>query len=176
MLYRDDLLSRLDHLDEVASLMFDEDQRFRMILVGGASLVLLEYIVRATHDIDALSAPRELFKLLKEYNIDTRVSAYIDSFPYSYEDRLVLLDVGGRRIQYYCTSLEDTVIAKLHGMRPNDVQDITNENVLEAIDWNLLKQLRDEMRLSTLGEDSESYKAFLYAYDRYVEEYEPCEN
>jgi len=171
MLNRTDLLKRLDLLDEEAALLFDEDQRFRIILVGGSALVLLEYVIRSTHDIDALEAPRELAHIMRDYDIDLQVSAYVNNFPYNYEDRLVLLDIGGRRIHYFCLSLEDIVIAKLHGMRGPDIQDITNPTVLSAIDWKLLAQLKDEMRLSTLSEESESYRAFLYAYENYVSEY-----
>ena len=37
---REDLLERLDRLDEDASLMFDGDERFHLIIVGGGALIL----------------------------------------------------------------------------------------------------------------------------------------
>jgi hypothetical protein len=171
MLYRKELLERLDRLDEEASLMFDSSQRFHMVLVGGSALVLLEHIVRATHDIDVLEAPRELADLLGAYDIDTQVSAYICNFPYNYQERLIDLDVGKRRIDYSCVSLEDIVIAKLHGMRAQDIQDITSRKVLDAVDWDLLEEVREEMKLSALSTESMSYRDFIFAYDDYLEKY-----
>ena len=40
--FKDDLLERLARLDEDADLMFDDDRRFRMVIVGGSALILLE--------------------------------------------------------------------------------------------------------------------------------------
>lgn len=59
-LLRDDLIERLELLDEEASLRFDSDQRLHLIIVGGGALVLMEYIARGTHDIDALDASKQL--------------------------------------------------------------------------------------------------------------------
>ncbi len=68
---RDDLLERLDRLDEDASLMFGDDERFRLVIVGGGALILLECILRATHDVDVISASPELLCLLDKYDINT---------------------------------------------------------------------------------------------------------
>ncbi|MCL2024158.1 MAG: DUF6036 family nucleotidyltransferase [Coriobacteriia bacterium] len=174
MLLRDDLLDRLDRLDEAASLVFDKGQHFRMVLVGGAALVLMEYTIRSTHDIDALEAPRELHSMMQEYDINMQSRAYCDSFPYNYEDRLVLLEgVGGRRLYYYCMSLEDSIISKLHRMGDNDTQDLTSDKILGSINWTLLEQLKKEARMSALSENSTSHKNFLHAYGNYVREYRP---
>lgn len=36
-----ELIERLKRLDEDASLMFDDDRRFRVVIVGGGALILL---------------------------------------------------------------------------------------------------------------------------------------
>ena len=41
---KDELLKRLERLDEDADLLFDDDRRFRMVIVGGSALILLETI------------------------------------------------------------------------------------------------------------------------------------
>lgn len=68
-------------LDEDADLLFDDDRRFRMVIVGGSALILLETITRATHDIDALDVSPEIVDLLEKYDINTRVGTFINNFP-----------------------------------------------------------------------------------------------
>ena len=84
----DDLRKRLERLDEDADLMIDNDDRYQMVIVGGSAFILLGKLTRATHDIDALSVPKELYGLLGKYDINTDVEAYIDNFPYNFQDRL----------------------------------------------------------------------------------------
>lgn len=98
---KEDLLSRLDRLDEDSSYVFSEENRFKIVIVGGCALVLQDYIKRSTHDIDALLVSKELTGILSKYDIDIRVSAYSCNFPYNFEDRLLKLDIGGRRIDFY---------------------------------------------------------------------------
>ena len=109
----DDLRKRLERLDEDADLMIDNEDRYQMVIVGGSAFILLGKLTRATHDIDALSVPKELYSLLGKYDINTDVEAYIDNFPYNYPDRLQLLPFGGTKVQFYTPSLEDLVVAKL---------------------------------------------------------------
>ena len=109
----DDLRKRLERLDEDADLTIDNDDRYQMVIVGGSAFILLGKLTRATHDIDALSVPKELYGLLGKYDINTDVEAYIDNFPYNYPDRLKPLPFGGTKVQFYTPSLEDLVIAKL---------------------------------------------------------------
>ena len=40
-----------------------------MVIVGGSAFILLGKLTRATHDIDALSVPKELYGLLGKYDI-----------------------------------------------------------------------------------------------------------
>ena len=121
--------------------MFDDDRRFRVVIVGGGALILLETIDRATLDIDALSVSRELLPLLERYDINAQVAAYINNFPYNYEDRLHKLEIESSKIDFYTASLEDIVIAKLCSFRDTDRQDVISPEVLKEIDWDLLKSL-----------------------------------
>ena len=79
----DDLRKRLERLDEDADLMIDNNDRYQMVIVGGSAFILLGKLTRATHDIDALSVPKELYGLLGKYDINTDVEAYIDNFTYN---------------------------------------------------------------------------------------------
>lgn len=175
--FKDDLLERLARLDEDADLLFDDDRRFRMVIVGGSALILLETITRATHDIDALEVSHEIAGLLSKYDINTRVATFINNFPYNYEDRLVPVRLEGRRIDFYTASLEDIVIAKLYSGRATDVQDIIDPGVLNEIDWERLEYLataEDEAKASALN--PYRYEEFLDSYRTYVERWRPCGN
>ena len=57
----DDLCKRLERLDEDADLMIDNNDHYQMVIVGGSAFILLGKLTRATHDIDALSVPKELY-------------------------------------------------------------------------------------------------------------------
>lgn len=169
-----DLLDRLRRLDEDAALIDESDFHYFMVIVGGGALILMQYLTRATHDIDVLGAPAALHHLLAKYDINTQVTAYGDSFPYNYEDRLVPLPIEGKKIDFYTASLEDIVIAKLHSNRDPDLHDIEQPAVLEALDWGLMDKLAnsdDEAKASALSE--RSYKEFLYNYAKYIKKNRP---
>ena len=117
---RDEILERLDRMDMEAFVTIDTPHMYRMIIVGGSGLVLLETISRATQDIDALEASPEIRHLLAKYDANLRVSTYVNNFPYNFEDRLHKIPVGGRKILFYTASLEDIVVAKLYSSRETD--------------------------------------------------------
>lgn len=168
--FKNELMERLIRLDEDADLLFDDDRRFRLVIVGGSALILLETITRATHDIDALDVSPEISDLLEKYDINTRVATFINNFPYNYDDRLVPVRLNGRRIDFYTASLEDIIIAKLYSGRATDVQDIIDPKVLQAVDWARLEYLataEDEAKASALN--AFRYEEFLDSYRSYVE-------
>ena len=169
-----DLIDRLMRVDEDASLLYDDDRRFRMVIVGGGALILLETISRATQDIDVLDASAEIRSLFEKYDINCNVQTYINNFPYNYEDRLVPLQLEGKKIDFFCASLEDIVIAKLHSVRDTDRQDLLDPNVIKALDWDLLEKLAlddDEAKASALND--RCHQDFLVDYEEYVRRYRP---
>ncbi len=163
-----ELLSRLDRLDEDTSYLFSEENRFKIVIVGGSALVLQDYIMRSTYDIDALLVSKELIGILNKYDIDMRVSAYSCNFPYNFEDRLLRLNIGGRRIDFYTASLEDIVISKLYSSRLKDTIDIENENVLKEINWDLLDYLvSDEMEVKASSLNSRTFSELKQSYEEF---------
>lgn len=174
--FKEDLLERLARLDEDADLLFDDDRRFKMVIVGGSALILLETITRATHDIDALDVSSEIVDLLEKYDINTRVGTFINNFPYNYDERLVPVQLDGRRIDFYTASLEDIAIAKLYSGRATDVQDIIDPRVLKEIDWDRLDYLataENEAKASALNDTR--YREFLDSYQTYKARWKECE-
>jgi hypothetical protein len=174
-MYKQDLLQRLYDLDEDVSLSYTPNIRFRLIIVGGGALVLRNVIFRATSDIDVLQADRRLVELMEAYDINCRVNAYENSFPYNYEDRLEYV-WSGKNVDYYTASLEDIVIAKLDPTaRPEDLDDA--RAVVEYVDWEKLEYLAkhpDELKSSSLNDST--YSNFLENYKEYERRYRPCNN
>ena len=82
-------------------------------------------------------------------SINTDVEAYIDNFPYNFQDRLQPLPFGGTKVQFYTPSLEDLVIAKLCSFRDTDKADVESEAVRNSLDWDLLEDtvIRETMKL-----------------------------
>ena len=175
--FKEDLLERLARLDEDVDLLFDDDRQFKMVIVGGSALILLETITRATLDIDALDVSPEIVDLLEKYDINTRVGTFINNFPYNYDERLVPIPMNSRRIKFFTASLEDIVIAKLYSGRATDIQDIIDPNVLAAIDWVKLDYLAtDEFEAKASALNPYRYQEFLDSYMTYKERWCPCEN
>ena len=110
-------------------------------------------------------------------SINTDVEAYIDNFPYNFQDRLQPLPFGGTKVQFYTPSLEDLVIAKLCSFRDTDKADVESEAVRNSLDWDLLEHLatdEDELRASILNDWR--YRDFYIRYQEYVERWRPCES
>lgn len=171
---RDDLLERLERLDEDAYLLYPGEKRFHLVIVGGSALILLEVISRSTLDIDAINVSGEIRGLLGRYDINCDVQTYINNFPYNYEDRLNPLPIQGKKIDFYTASLEDIVIAKLFSYRDTDRQDIIKDTVVKALDWALLDQIvrsEEEVKKNALNE--RNYQDFLFDYEEYVRRYKP---
>ena len=167
--FKSDLLERLLRLDEDAALLFPENRRFKMVIVGGSALILLETLTRATQDIDALDVSPEIVGLLEKYDINTRVGTFINNFPYNYDERLVPIRLNGQRIDFYTASREDIVIAKLYSGKPTDIQDIIDPQLLKEINWDRLEHLataEGEAKASALNEFR--YAEFLDSYRTYV--------
>lgn len=164
-----ELIDRLLRLDEDISLIYDDNVRYECVIVGGGALILMNYISRATHDIDVIQCNQELQKLFYKYDFNTRVQTYISNFPFNFQDRFIKVNIETKRIDYYTASLEDIVIAKLASVRQSDIRDVTEQVVLDKINWNLLDQLSIECKDSALNESN--YNNFKANYDEYVRRY-----
>ena len=107
-----------------------------VMIVGGCAFILQDLSSRpVTHDIDVLSYDAALEEIISKYNIvNAQVKTYEDSLPYNYEDRLVIINIGAKNIEFISPSLEDLVVMKLYGARPNDLEDINSEEVINTID------------------------------------------
>lgn len=168
----EELRSRLLGFDRAVALRYPR-RSFRLVLVGGGAMVLLGCLSRATSDLDILTPPVELQSLMDEYDLSGRVVAYQDHFAYNLEDRLVTLDLPTKAVECAVASLEDLVASKLHSDRDTDRADVRRPEVLSALDWNMLAEVAEDMRASSLNE--RRYRLFLRNYSEYREEFRPCD-
>lgn len=114
-----------------------------IMIVGGSSFILQDLSSRnVTHDIDVLRCDQAIKEIIDKYSIiNSQVITYEDSLPYNYEDRLIKLEIDAKNVEYISPSLEDLVVMKLYGARPNDLQDINSEEVINNIDWKMMDYL-----------------------------------
>jgi len=168
---REELEDRLREIDRAVSLLYP-GRTFRLVLVGGGAMVLLGCLARSTADLDALNVPSELVSLMAQYDINCRVTAYLDHFAYNLEDRLVPLDLGTTAVECYSASLEDVVASKLYSERDSDAQDVRRPEVLEMLDWARLAEVAEDLRDSKMND--RRYGQFLHNYQEYRKEYRPC--
>ena len=171
-----ELISCFERLDERASFMFPNHKRLYLVLVGGSSLILRNYIDRATDDIDAIMVSAELNDLINSYGINSNVQAYMTSFPYDFEDRLELL-WSGVLVDVFAASLEDIVIAKLCSFRDTDSEDIRSPQITNALNWELIAALAALGGIVQRGSlNDKDYQNFRFNYEKYVKECKPCDS
>jgi hypothetical protein len=169
-LLKTELMERLKRLDEDADLIYGATPgRLVCVIVGGGALILMDYIARATMDIDVIQHSPQLNKLFNKYDFNCMVQAYICNFPYNFEDRFEKVDIETKIIDFYTASLEDIVVAKLCSYRETDAHDVAQPSVLQHIDWEKLDQLAEEERLSALNEYN--YNDFKIRYQEYIERF-----
>ena len=173
-LFKDDIKDRMQRLDERVNLEYTGDGRFQIVIVGGGALVLRGYLARSTDDIDVLNADRRLYGLMELYDMNGDVNAYMNSFPYNYEDRIEL-QWSGDKIDYYTMSLEDIVISKLCSHRGSDLTDI--ELVADSINWEILEKLAyDEGEIKSNILSDMGYLNFLGSYENFERRFRRCES
>lgn len=131
-------------VDEEYSLAEPADaRRPRVIIIGGSAFMLRDLTLRpSTHDVDILSAESAVRAIMGNYpEINGAASAYMDQIPYNFEDRLVLLEIGSKRIDFMTPSTEDLIVMKLYAQRTHDIQDIEDAIAQGKVNWDLLEKL-----------------------------------
>lgn len=170
-----DLRNTLLSIDEEATLVFGELQaKMEVVVAGGCAFILREVTRRpVTHDIDVLEADSRLRSIMEGYPaVNGAIAAFSDSIPYGYEDRLEEILPNTRSVRFLVPSLEDLVVMKLYAWRPNDIADLTNDVVLQVLDWEKLEGLvygKDEARASCLS--NRRYSEMTAIYEQYKREH-----
>lgn len=170
---RDDIVEKLLKVDEEVELTIGiRDPKPKIVIVGGAAFLLLDSTDReVTHDVDVYMADLTVMEILSRYpEFNGTVAAYEDQIPYSYEDRLHILDIGSRAVDYCVPSLEDLAVMKMYADRPSDRIDVESAVRKGLIDMDVLNALvyeEDEARASVLS--PRRYGEMVWAFERLKE-------
>lgn len=155
---RQNLVDILLGIDEEASLVLPPSPTNpNVVIVGGSAFMLRDMTCRpVTDDIDVFQVDAAVRDIISRYpQVNGAVAAYCDQIPYNFQDRLVPLEIGAKRIKFLTPSLEDLAVMKLYAWRPNDISDLTSTHFLNAVDWGLLHDLvysDEEAHASALSE------------------------
>ncbi len=174
--YLEELLLRIDY--EAYLELGDLEPKPKIIVAGGSALLLSELTARkTTHDIDCLAIDSRLRSIISRFHIlNSKISAYCDSVPYNFDQRLMRLEIPTRLIDYMILSQEDIAVMKLYGWRPNDQEDLNSPDFIKKLNWALLDHLvfsQDEARASILSEHRYKEMRDLYIIYARRHGYEP---
>lgn len=171
-LNKNNMQERMYKLDKDIYIYLKENDmkidKVEIVIAGSTALALNNIDVKKTEDIDIIKISHNIPEgLLERYNMNTRVSALENFFPYNYIDRIEKLNLCTNAIEYYIVSLEDIVIAKIQANRGKDLEQLKTKELINRIDWDKLKQSALEMKDSLFND--EQYKWFIVRYNDFVE-------
>lgn len=144
-LIRDDILNYLKDLAKEIKKEFGKNEKFELIVVGGAS-ILLNYSFRdGTYDIDALKSGISsintcIHKVADKNNLEDTWLNHDVLQTCSYSDKLrehsVYFGTFGNILKVYTVKDEYLISMKLVSFRDNDIEDI--ENIIQEMGDNYL--------------------------------------
>ena len=146
-----ELEQRMMELDSITLDLYPS-MSFECVIVGGSALLIRNIITRGTLDVDVLEVSKEVEELFTSFNFNTRVKAVLDCFSYHYADRLELVDIETKSIQYYTPSIEDLIVSKLYAYRAKDIEDLEKIKKSKKYDQITLDKIVKEARLSAITE------------------------
>ena len=146
-----ELKQRMKELDAITHVLYP-GLTFECVIVGGSALLIRDIITRGTLDVDVLEVSKEVEELFAGFDFNTRVKAVLDCFPYNYSDRLELVDLDTKSIQYYTPSIEDLIVSKLYAYRDKDIEDLEKIRKSKKYNQILLDKIVIEAKLSAITE------------------------
>ena len=108
--------------------------------------------------------------IFNKYNINSRVNAFSDNLAENYEDRIEKLDLKTKSLTFYTLCLEDLFLMKLYSDRKKDYLDITNDNFLSQINWDLIDKIIADGELDNTFNEKK-YRSFLQKYENFKKEF-----
>jgi hypothetical protein len=152
MLDKEEILKRLVLLDKKLIKEKEEcENRFEIILVGGAAFMLKYDLNRYTEDIDSLKLKTKLKQFIsdqgyKKFRINDRCErASILKNP-DFRDRLekIEFDYDFKFLDIYVMGKYDLIISKIGRGTNTDFDDIVESKILEGINKKRLDKLMEE--------------------------------
>ena len=167
---KQELISKLIAMDDEISMLFPNEDKINVTIVGGGALILQGYLNRITLDIDLVDIYYPILNpIFEKYDVNCRSNAFADCLAENYESRLKQVDIKTKIVDYYTLSLEDLVIMKLFSSRGKDHDDIRVKDVLDNLNWVKLEQIISSGEVDN-SFNERRYKEFLSRYSDYVKE------
>lgn len=167
---KQELISKLIAMDDEISMIFPNEDKINVTIVGGGALILQGYLNRITLDIDLVDIYYPILNpIFEKYDVNCRSNAFADCLAENYESRLKHVDIKTKIVDYYTLSLEDLVIMKLFSSRGKDHDDIRVKDVLDNLNWVKLEQIISSGEVDN-SFNERRYKEFLSRYSDYVKE------
>lgn len=167
---KQELISKLIAMDDEISMIFPNEDKINVTIVGGGALILQGYLNRITLDIDLVDIYYPILNpIFEKYDVNCRSNAFADCLAENYESRLKQVDIKTKIVDYYTLSLEDLVIMKLFSSRGKDHDDIRAKDVLNNLNWVKLEQIISSGEVDN-SFNERRYKEFLSRYEEYVKE------
>jgi hypothetical protein len=169
-----EIIARLEEFDTEMFLAYPGiGRKIRIVIIGGAALLLHQCLQRATNDIDIIQFDGKInLEMLTRYDMDIRSQAFSGNFSDTMDERYVLVSANTKIIDYYILSLEDLIISKLSSDREKDTSDIKKSLVYEKVNLGRLEEIMSEIHLAIFGHTLSTLR---YDYDDFrkrKEEYE----
>ena len=98
-----DILKRLEEFDTETYLQNQQqDTRIRIVIIGGAALLLHQCIQRSTNDIDIIQIDGRLnFDTMEKYDMDVRSMTFSGNFSDTMDERYLYVHASTKVIDYY---------------------------------------------------------------------------
>lgn len=148
-----DIIERLEEFDTEMFLENNQrNQKIRIVIIGGAALLLHHCIQRSTHDIDIIQLDGRInLDMIEKYDMDTRSMAFSSNFSDTMDERYVRVEANTKVTEFYIPSLENLIISKLSSDRGKDTQDVMQELVYEKVDLTVLDEILLDIHLAVFG-------------------------
>lgn len=163
-----ELEQRMIELDSITHDLYP-GLTFECVIVGGSALLIKNIITRGTLDVDVLEVFKEVEELFSGFDFNTRVKAVLDCFPYNYADRLELVKMETKSINYYTPSVEDLIVSKLYAYRDKDIEDLEKIRTSNKYNRVLLDKIVEEARLSAITK--RRYQEMIDLYNGFFKEW-----
>jgi hypothetical protein len=142
---REDVLENLRFADDEIHQSMPGCKEVELTVIGGACMLIRNYISRYTVDIDTVTKLEDAVKeCLWAYSINND-SIEVATLHPSYMFRLKKLNETFKVLKVYLISDEDLVISKVGAYRVKDKSDLTESGILDRINTQLLIELGEDV-------------------------------
>lgn len=142
---REEVVENLALADQCMKKMFPTIGKVKLILVGGAAIILKGFENKMTMDIDTVTKLEdEVSEFLEDFAINSQASG-VSVLPEGYESRMEFLDLGLEVLEVYLVSNEDLVISKVGRYSYDDKRDLEDTGLLDNVDNNKLVCVGDRV-------------------------------